>query len=461
MNFINGEFVPSVSGKTIPKVDPSTSQVARQVPDSSLLDLVKAVQSGNKALIGWSKSSIEDRAIILEKFAFLIRQNAQMFGLAAARDLGTPVSQTLSFSVEEAAQHFEAHAKMLRAPGPLLQRQTVQPVGLVAIISPASDPLVCLSSRLAPALAGGNAVIAKPSRHTPETTELLAKLSLEAGLPAGVFGIVQGRGDVIGELIVQHPGVSTLAFMGSTRIGRRIQSLAADELKRVHLSLSSKNPVIVFAGVELVSTMSSVAAICAGLFPARSMQGSRLFIHESIYKPALEMLKAHFESVRVGSPFEIETQMGPLPTQELVGKFHEAVALARFENGRVITQTPPDASNNNFVRPVLVADLTNCSTLQQDEIIGPLVLASSFKYQHEVLKHINNSPYGRAAFIFEPEMEKAERVAGKTEVGSIFINLFTPTVKISGEVPLLKNSGNLPEGLFDLANFFSRHSVLR
>ncbi len=466
LNFIGGDFKASATARTLPKIDPSTGETIGVLADSDLMDVVFAIQAGNKAFATWSKSTLAERKLVLESIATLIEANANAFANAIARDIGTPISQTLKFSIPQAANFFRTHAELLNCvrpptptdPTPLHVRA---PIGLVGIITPASDPLVCLSSRLAPALAGGNAVIVKVSQHTAECGVLISQIISQTTLPSGAFACLQGRGETLGEAIIQHPGISTVAFLGSTETGRRISLLGSENLKRLHLSLGAKNPVLVFADADLQRVIPQVTTLCLGLQPSRSLHGARLFIQESIFKDALTLLKKEFDAVKVGSPFDASTQLGPLPTAKSARIFREAVALAKKENGKMVTTADGDqVLPGHFVQPILFADLTNCSTLQQDEILGPLVLATSFKYQHDALKHTNVSPYGRLAYIFEPDLEKAKRVAMKLEVGRVFLNVSEPTLEPFSPISLLKNSGSNDEGARALARFFRRDVIV-
>jgi aminomuconate-semialdehyde/2-hydroxymuconate-6-semialdehyde dehydrogenase len=449
LNFIGGEFSAAFGNARIVKQDPRTSTPQANVADSDLMDVVRSVQAGNKALVTWLKSTQQERSNLLSLVATSIESHAQALADAIESDLGTAPEVSLQFSIPEAVEHFREHAIALMADA-FEPTMSIHAIGLVGVITPASDPLVCLSSRVAPALAVGNAVIAKVSRYTPATGELFARLLHEAGLPAGVFSLLQGRGESVGEALVQHPALSSISFMGSTEKGRHVANVAAESLKKMHFSLGAKNPVLVFADTDLSQVLPQVARICLGLHPSQCLKGSRLFIQETVFKTALEQLKHEFDKIRVA----------PLAKIEQATAYRSAVQLALKENGKVITGGSLTKDTGHFVKPHLFADLTNCSTLQQDEIAGPLVLASSFKYQHEALKYANVSPYGRVSYVFEHDPEKASRVAQKLETGSVFIN--KPVARFSPleEISLLKNSGLSPEGGRPLLRFFSRQTKI-
>lgn len=407
--------------------------------DNGLMDVVRAVQAANKALPAYQRLTVEERGRILETWAQLISARAQNLAEAVRDDLGTPLETTLASSIPEAIALIEAQVRLLHEPDDGVFRH---PHGLVGVITPASNPVVCLASRVAPALAQGNAALVKPSALTPKTADLLVELATEAGLPPGLFALLKGRGADVGESLLRHPGISTISFMGSTDTGRVVAQIAAESFKRVHLSLGAKNPVIWFAGTDLADTAPKVARLCAGVHPSLNLKGSRLFIQETIFKEALELLRAEFAKLgQVPMPLK--------PEQRAI--YDSSVALAKKENGK-----PLDAGN-----VTLFSDLTNCSTLQQDEIAGPLVLAGSFKYQHEALKHANVSPYGRVGYVFVNDSEKAEQVARRLEVGTVFLNTDDPKFDPLEEIPLLKSSGSGPEGGRSLAKFFSRETRLR
>jgi acyl-CoA reductase-like NAD-dependent aldehyde dehydrogenase len=445
LNFINGEFTTSVAGKRLQKTDPISGAVSCELADSDLMDVVRCVQSANTAVTSWLKSTSEARVDFLEKMAQAIELHANDIAVAVYEDIGTLMERTLKYSVPEAAAHFRAHARYL-----IGSNEASHPTGLVGLITPASDPLVCLASRVAPALAVGNAVIAKVSRFTPATGGLFARLTSEAGLPAGLFSLLQGRGEGVGESVVRHPGISSISFMGSTETGRVVAVTAAESFKKIHLSLGAKNPVLLFKGIDLERVIPSIARLCLGQLPSQSLKGSKLLIQETIFKEALELLRVEFETAA----------LVPVAKPQQAKIFRDAIQLALKENGKVITGGQPADVLTNLVKPHLFADLTNCSTLQQDEIAGPLVLASSFKYQHEALKYANVSPFGRAGYIFEADPDKAFRAAQKLETGSVFINTSEPSYDPMTEIPLLKRSGFASEGGYMLAKFFSRNSKI-
>ena len=470
-NLIAGQFVQADDGKTLNHVDPSTGQVRGTLPDSDILDVVMALQGAHKAQATWPKLSFHERSQFLFKIADLIEQKAEEFANAQALDVGHPVTASKLHSIPRAVSELRYVGRCvldLESPAVLRDKsisfESRLPIGVVGLITPASDPLFNLVSRFAPAIAVGNVVIAKPSRYTPQTAELFARVTVEAGLPPGVFSLVQGRGDQAGTTLVQHPGVFAIAFVGSTVVGRQIHAQANELLKRTHLSLGARNPVLIFAGVDLAKVVPQVVEACVGTHPSLALRGSRLFIQESIYKEALELLKTAIEKVQMGSPLDAATKVGPLPNEKLASAYRQTIEFASKQNGKLLldgrgkpeTLLPAEKDLGFFVKPALISDLTNCSTLQQDEIIGPFLNTASFKYQHEALKHANTSPYGLMSYVFEANGAKAKRVATSIETGFVTVNSGVPLLDAAVEYEPLKNSGLGRIGGLALLNFFSR-----
>jgi 5-carboxymethyl-2-hydroxymuconic-semialdehyde dehydrogenase len=335
------------------------------------------------------------------------------------------------------------------------------PLGLVAMICSWSDPFGMIAPRLAAAIAGGNAVILKPSRHAPQSAQLWVEILAESGLPAGVFSLVQGRGDSVGATLVQHPGIGTLSFVGRGETARGILRESAEFMKRTQFSLSARNSVLVFSGVDLSRTAKQVAEICVSHHPAVCMRGSRVFIQESCYKEFIELLKVELEALKIGNPLDSTTQVGPLPTAHLQTAYKNAITLAISEKGKLLTGGADQAqARGYFVRPTAIYDFTLCSTLQQEEIIGPLLTVASFKYQHDAIKQANNNPFGRAAYLFHPDPEKAMRIAAQIEASEVKVGFPNDAHSPQMSYGNIKASGLGREGGLEFLNFFSKQTVI-
>jgi aminomuconate-semialdehyde/2-hydroxymuconate-6-semialdehyde dehydrogenase len=459
LNFIGGHFVPAVDGSFFPHLQPSTGQAEGDIADSDLLDVVKAVQAANQARADWLRKTGIERAAILTRVADLLESKTHELALLQSRDQGTPFTYSRDLSLPRAIAYFRFHAsKLLEAP-----TRTHLPVGLIAAITPWSDPIAQLASRTAPALAAGNTIVAKASEFAPASAQAFAKILNDAGLPAGVFNLVQGRGAKAGAAVANHPGLSTISFTGRTETGQKIVSIGAESMKRVHTALSAQNAVVIFPTTEVEKRAQMAAEICVISKPQICLRGARVFVQDALYKDFLEAFKLAVDRLKQG-PAELEsTQIGPLANLELKEKFNQARALAISEKGKVlcgVEQGDSSDSSGYFVRPTVIYDLNFCSTLQQQEIVGPFVTISSFKYLNDAVKSANNSPMARAAYVFEDDPEKAVRVAQKIESSQIFCNQTAQALDAELEFTQLKSSGFGDENGLALSRFFSRPTVV-
>jgi aminomuconate-semialdehyde/2-hydroxymuconate-6-semialdehyde dehydrogenase len=472
-NFVGGEFKAPLEESWREVREPATGEIITKAPESDLMDLVTAIQASNKAWTNWQKTTPSERSKLLRSLAEKMRAREADLTKAQAQETGEPVKFTRQ-SVSRAIAQVEFHAEAsLQAtePGLFAAEFTAatnrQPLGVVALILPWTDPLGALVSRLAPALASGNVVIAKPSSMTPLTLSLFSEVVAASGLPNGVFNCLHGSGSNIGQALIQHPGISTIALIGSTETGRVIQREASELLKKTHLALSGRNSVLVFQDFDFNKQMSRLIKSCLLAAQPSCLRGSRVFVQESIYDKFLEVLTTEVGKLKIGDPLDEQTDLGPLVSAKKKERFEASVTKALGEKGKALlggVGQPENLDarlvNGNFVRPTAVFDLTNCSTLQQEEIEGPFLTISSFKYQHDALKHANTSPLGLAAYIYEPQGAKAMRVAQKTEASRVFVNsngaIFDPRLSFGA----MKQSGVGRSGALELERFFSKESLI-
>jgi acyl-CoA reductase-like NAD-dependent aldehyde dehydrogenase len=458
-NFIGNEFVDPNSKKWFAHLSPWSGAPSCDVPDSDLMDVVRAIQSANKAWTNWQKTEPRDRAPYLESIARQLELRIVELAKVQSEDEGASEDFALSHSLPRAIEIFRSYARRLQdettqsaaTPRAVFQSHR-QPYGVVSVITPYADPFVTLAARVAPALAAGNAMIVKPSEFAPRSAHEFAVCMAASGLPTGVFNLVQGRGEAVGQSLATHPGLSMISFTGSTAVGRQIFVQSAEFLKRTHLAMGARNPVIIFGSVDLAKMMPAIVQATIPFQGATCLRGSRIFVQEAIYKEFLEAYKIAVE--------KIAPKIGPLNRAAHRDQFHAAVAQATSENGKLLFGGSNDERPGFFVAPTAVFDLTNCSTLQQEEVIGPFVTISSFKYQHDAIKQANTSPYGQAAYLFEPNGAKALRVAQKLEAGRIFINSPGPIFNGSIASGGLKTSGLGREGANELLEFFSKSSLI-
>ncbi len=506
LNWVGGQEREPASGAYVAKVNPSTGAHAYEVADSEFLDVVHSVAAANQVIGEWQKTPARQRAAILRKIADLIDLRSERLVALEVFDLGLPINWVKTQTVPQAAQLFRAYGHMIeqeaeqhesffrsldleaadkaqaltshQAPMPKttsasepptkassgLRFQQALPEGMVGLLLPANEALYELSRKLAPALAAGCCVIAKPSHFASSTSLELARLTLEAGLPAGVFNILCGTGEKAGAALIQHPGISVLSLTGSTTTGQQVLQLTSDQFKRWQMSLSGRNPVLVFADANLQTDIAEIVSICFDFH--RAVRGSRLFVQETIYQEFLDAFRAEMKSLAIGEPGRASTRLGPLANREDKLRFEAVCKQALEERGKPLLpldrdlNLPADSRDGFYVAPQAFYDFTLCSSLQQEEIVGPFVTIASFKYQHDAIKHANTSAFGQAAYLFTSSLSKASKVASRLEAGEIYVNsraLRDHSVSSGG----LKTSGLGPDSGHELLNFFRRRTQIR
>lgn len=445
-NFIAGEYREASDGAWIECKHRQSDEDSTRLPDSDVLDLVQSVQAANKALPAWLRQEPAARGGFLKSIAQAILERSDE--VARIQSIESGVSLLCSAdSVRRTADAFDYYSRVIESENGRLSGVTqLHPIGVVAIITPAYEPVYALGSRAAAALAAGNVVIAKPSSAAPRSVNALTECFRAAGLPSGIFNLVQGRGEKIGHAMVEHPGLSVISFAGRTSTGRSIQIAASENLKRTQLSMSGCNPALVFKGCDLDKTALDVARLSLGSDMSPHLRAARIFVQDAVYKPFLEALKVAARKVEVN----------PLARDRDRESFFQAVAQALKERGKLLVGD----ANPAKIQATVIYDVSLCSTLQQEEILGPLAMVESFKYQHDAVKHANNSPFGLAAYVFHPEPETAASIARKIEAARVFTNTSRLDLKPEQEFGGLKMSGQGREGGLEILRFFSRESSI-
>ncbi len=472
-NYIGGNLIGPLSGNFIDNFNPATGEVVGQIPDSNEKDINIAVESAKKAFPAWSVSPVEQRFRIPNRIAELIEENLDELAIAETNDNDKPLWLAKQVDIPRASSNFrffatgimhfatESHNMEDKAVNYTLR----QPIGIVGCISPWNLPLYLFTWKIAPALAAGNCVIAKPSEVTPITAFLLSKICKEAGLPDGVLNIVHGTGAVTGEAIVKHPEVKAISFTGSTKAGERIASIAAPKFKKLSLELGGKNPNIIFADVynneeswkkmlfnTIRSSFANQGEIC--------LCGSRILIEESVYeKFKIDFINWINKGLKVGDPLEEETKQGAIVSKVHFDKIIRCIDTAKQEGGKILcggkaVKLEGRCANGFFIEPTVIEGLgPNCQT-NQEEIFGPVVTLQTFKTEEEAIELANATQYGLAASIWTNDISRGNRVAAKVESGIIWINcwllrdLRTPFGGV-------KNSGVGREGGWEALKFFT------
>jgi aminomuconate-semialdehyde/2-hydroxymuconate-6-semialdehyde dehydrogenase len=447
--------------------EPATGKVVARVADSSRDDIDRAVEAARDAFDGWSSTSRTDRGALLIRLADLIEANHGELAGLESRDTGKPLSLARRVDIPRSSSNFRYFASAIvhqgsesyDTDGAAINYTLRRPRGVAGLISPWNLPLYLLTWKIAPALATGNTVVAKPSEVTPSTAARLGELALEAGVPAGVLNIVHGRGDEAGASIVEHPGVPTISFTGSTRVGAWIAEKAGPMFKRVSLELGGKNPNVVFADADMEravehgvrASFTNQGQIC--------LCGSRVLVEERAYGEFVERFVERVRSLRVGDPLE-DVDLGSLVSREHLENVEGRVALARDEGAEVlaggerVSGPSGRCAGGYFYQPTVLAGLAAGCRTEREEIFGPVVSVSSFADEEDAIARANSTGYGLASMVWTGDVTRAHRVASRIEAGIVWVNCWMVR-DLRTPFGGMKQSGVGREGGTDALRFFT------
>lgn len=466
-NYINGVLVPPVSGAYLDNYCPATGKVYSHIPDSDEKDVEQAYQAAKAAFAGWSILPKEKRSEYLLKIAALIQKNLDKLALAESIDNGKPVKLAKIVDIPRAAANFhfygtgilhyasEAHAMETSAINYTLR----QPVGVAGCISPWNLPLYLFSWKIAPALAAGCTVVAKPSEVTPMTAFLLSEICIEAGLPPGVLNIVHGLGAKVGNAIVSHKDIPLISFTGGTVTGKHIASVAAPMFKKLSLELGGKNPNIIFADCDYEKMLSTTIQSSFSNQGEICLCGSRIFVERALYERFKKDFVERTKQLVVGDPADEKTKMGAIVSKAHQEKILNYIELAKQEGGTILCggkklNLSGEFAQGYFIEPTVIEGLPyNCRT-NQEEIFGPVVTITPFDTEEEALMMANSTMYGLASVLWTGDLSRAHRIAEKIHAGIVWINcwllrdLRTPFGGV-------KASGVGREGGFEALDFFT------
>jgi aminomuconate-semialdehyde/2-hydroxymuconate-6-semialdehyde dehydrogenase len=467
-NYIDGKLRPPASGAYIESVEPATGVVNGKVPDSDHHDIDAAVRAAQQAFPGWSGCPARERADHLLRIADLIDRDADQLARAESMDQGKPITLARSFEIPRAAQnmrHFatavlHAESQLHEVDGDAINYTLRSPRGVAGCISPWNLPLYLLTWKIAPALATGNTVVAKPSELTPVTAAMFGELCIEAGLPPGVLNIVQGLGTKAGAAIVAHPDVPTVSFTGGSATGKEIMKVAAPMLKRVSLELGGKNANLVFADADLDAAMDSAALSAFQNQGEICLCGSRLLVERPVYDRVLAGLIERAGALQIGDPLVSQTQQGALVSKDHLAKVSRYVDMARDLGGHIHCGGGPPKSlphrcrNGFFYQPTVITGLDHTCPINQEEIFGPVVTVTPFDTEQEALAIANGTEYGLAAMVWTSDVSRAHRVSAKIDAGVVYVNCW---MMRDLRTPLggMKKSGVGREGGHDSLRFFT------
>ena len=439
LNYIGGRFV---QGKgNFADVNPADGSVIAEVSEADR-DLVdESVQAARRALGGeWGRLGTRERAARLYKVAEAIEKRFDCFVAAEVADTGKPVSLASQLDVPRAAANFRAFADVIKTAAlESFQTETPdgkgalnyairKPLGVVGVITPWNLPLLLLTWKVAPALACGNTVVVKPSEETPATATLLAEAMKEAGIPDGVYNVVHGFGaDSAGEFLTQHPDVNAVTFTGESQTGAAIMKMVAASVKPVSFELGGKNAAIVFADCDLDEAIKGIGDAAFLNTGQVCLCAERIYVERSIFDRFVEALKRKAESLRLGSPLEHSTQLGPLISKQHREKVLSYYRLAREEGASVITGGGVPKFGNTldggfYVQPTIYTGLSESARCVKEEIFGPVCHVAAFDTEEEAVSMANDTKYGLAASIWTTNLTRGHRVAQKMNVGITWVN---------------------------------------
>lgn len=465
-NYINGELEAPVDNKYIDNVNPSIGKVYSLIPNSNQKDIEKAVLAAKNAFPAWRDTPATQRAQILMKVADLIDENAAELAKAESTDNGKPLFLASHVDIPRASANIRFFATaIMHYPSESYHMEEgfnnftlKQPIGVVGCISPWNLPLYLFTWKIAPALAAGNCVVAKPSEVTPMTAYLFSKLCIEAGLPKGVLNIVHGLGANAGDAIVSNQEVKAISFTGGTATGRIIAKKCAENFKKVSLELGGKNPNIIFADCDfdkmikttLQSSFANQGQIC--------LCGSRIFIEKSIYNKFKDAFIEKVKTHKVGNPFDESSRMGAIVSKDHLEKIKGYIELAKQEGGTVLfggNQLTIEGSEEGFyMEPTVIEGLPFTCRTNQEEIFGPVVTLTPFETEEEVLQYANSTPYGLSATVWTENLGKAQRMSKNLDAGIVWINCWLVR-DLRTPFGGVKQSGVGREGGFRALDFFT------
>lgn len=466
-NDIGGELVPPVSGRYLENIEPATGRSFSEVPDSDSADVDRAVAAAKKAFPAWAEAPLEERSKRLRRIADLIEAKADALARAESVDAGKPLSAARQVDIPRAAANFQFFSSAIQhffseshAMGSQALNYTLRvPLGVIGCISPWNLPLYLFTWKVAPALAAGNTVVAKPSELTPMTAFYLSEICREAGLPPGVLNIVHGTGAKAGQSLVEHPNVEAISFTGGTQTGARIAQSAAPKFKKLSLELGGKNPNIIFADCDFERAVSTTVRSSFFNQGEICLSGSRIFVERPIYETFRDELLQRTRALRVADPLSGDCDVGALISENHLRKVLSYIDLAQTEGGRILTggkqvRLEGRCENGFFVEPTIIEGLTPDCRVNQEEIFGPVVTLMPFDHEDEVVEYANSTMYGLSATIWSESLTRCHRLANRIHSGVIWINCWLLR-DLRTAFGGMKQSGVGREGGFEALKFFT------
>jgi len=466
-NYINGELVEPVNGNFIENYDPSRGKIYSMIPDSDERDVNQAVIAAKAAFAAWSVTAKDIRSKILLKISGLIEENFEKLAVAESLDNGKTLALAKMVDIPRAIANFnfygtgilhyseQAHSMENTAINYTLR----QPIGVVACISPWNLPLYSFTWKIAPALAAGCTVVAKPSEMTPMTAYLLSEICIQAGLPKGVLNIVHGLGSKAGNAIISHKDIAAISFTGGTKTGAHIASVAAPMFKKLSLELGGKNPNIIFADCDFEKMMTTTIHSSFSNQGQICLCGSRIFVERPIYEKFKNDFVERTKKLVVGNPADEKSKVGAVVSEAHMNKILSCIKLAQEEGGNILIGGKRKVIEGEFVdgyyvEPTIIEGLKNNCRTNQEEIFGPVVTIMPFDSEEEVLGYANDVVYGLSASLWTENLTRAHRLANTIHAGIVWVNCWLHR-DLRTPFGGIKASGVGREGGFDAFDFFT------
>lgn len=428
--FIDGSVRPSSSRRTLDVVDPCSEQVLAQVPDGTVDDVDAAVQAATAAQVAWGRLTPKERSLVLLQVAERVEKSADLLVRLESANTGKPfeVSRDDVASTVDTFRFFAGAARAMTSQAAAdytanhLSVIIREPLGVVGVVTPWNYPLLMAAWKIAPILAAGNALVIKPSEQTPLTTMKFAELVADL-LPAGVLNVVTGTGPVVGARLAEHPDVDMIALTGSVSSGRAVARGAALTLKRVHLELGGKAPVVIFEDADLSLAAESLRAAGYWNSGQECGAGCRVLVHESVADQFIERLVEQVESFVVGEPGAgDEVEIGPLVSQAHFDRVTGYLDRAKEAGVRVAVGGSALGGPGFFVAPTVLIDVTDDHEVAQNEVFGPVITVETFADEEEAVRRANAVPYGLSASVWTDDARRSHDVAGRLDAGTVWVN---------------------------------------
>lgn len=466
-NYINGQYKNPISNEWLDNFIPANGEIYGKIPNSSKADVENAYIAAKSAFPIWSQTTLEERSRILIKISELLETHLQRFAEAESKDNGKPINLAKTVDIPRAASNFRFFGNAItqfaseshESVGQDAINYTLrQPIGVVGCISPWNLPLYLFTWKIAPAIAAGNCVVAKPSEITPMTAYLLGAICNEAGLPKGVLNIVHGLGTTTGQAIIEHPDIKAISFTGGTKTGAHIAKVAAPMFKKLSLELGGKNPNIIFADCDyndmlettVRSSFSNQGQIC--------LCGSRIFVEASIYDRFKTDFVEKVKALNVGHPSEPKTDIGALVSKPHLEKVMSYIDIAKEEHGTILCGGNQviikGFENGYYIEPTVIEVPTDECRINQEEVFGPVVTIMPFNTEDDVLQIANKVTYGLSATIWTNDLKRTMRLSNQIQAGIVWVNTWMMR-DLRTPFGGVKASGVGREGGFEALRFFT------